>query len=106
MSFGEVEISYETGYRLGSPNASRIGMSSLPNTRLIDLDVRSCHGGQGQALTAKSAHALTHAEYWLTPVLGMDEHTGRTSEETKGYMESNCRRCHDGVMMLDYGVDP
>ena len=20
-------------------------------------------------------------------------------------MESNCRRCHDGVMKLDYGVD-
>ena len=57
-------------------------------------------------MTAKAAHALTHAEYWLTPVLGLDEHTGRTSEETKGYMESNCRRCHDGVVMLDSGVIP
>lgn len=103
--FGEVEIAYETGYRsvlqthphrdvlLGKHPVDRFGCSP-------------CHGGQAQALTAKSAHALTHAEYWLSPVLGLDEHTGRTSEETKGYMESNCRRCHDGVMMLDYGVTP
>ena len=25
----------------------------------------------------------------------------RSSPELRGYMESNCRRCHDGVMMLD-----
>ena len=102
--FGEVEISYETGYR--SVLQTHPHRDVLLDKHPVDrFGCTLCHGGQGQALTAKSAHALTHAEYWLTPVLGMDEHTGRTSEETKGYMESNCRRCHDGVMMLDYGVD-
>ncbi len=103
--FGEVEISYETGYR--SVLQTHPHRDVLLDKHPVDrFGCTLCHGGQGQALTAKSAHALTHAEYWLTPVLGMDEHTDRTSEETKGYMESNCRRCHDGVMMLDYGVDP
>ena len=95
-----VEVAYETGYNpslrthphrdvlLGSHPAERFGCTP-------------CHGGQGQALTSKAAHALTHNEYWLTPVLGLDEHTGRSSPEFRGYMESNCRRCHDGVMMLD-----
>ena len=65
-----------------------------------------CHGGQGQGLTQKAAHALDHKkEFWLTPVLGLDEHTGKVSEELHGYMEANCRRCHDGVMMLD-AVNP
>ena len=103
--FGEVEISYDTGYRsvLQTHPHRDVLLGKHPVDR---FGCTPCHGGQGQALTAKSAHALTHAEYWLTPVLGLDEHTGRTSEETKGYMESNCRRCHDGVMMLDYDVDP
>ena len=103
--FGEVEISYETGYRsvLQTHPHRDVLLAKHPVDR---FGCTPCHGGQGQALTAKAAHALTHAEYWLTPVLGMDEHTGRTSEHTKGYMESNCRRCHDGVMMLDYGVNP
>ena len=103
--FGEVEISYETGYRsvLQTHPHRDVLLAKHPVDR---FGCTPCHGGQGQALTAKAAHALTHAEYWLTPVLGLDEHTGRTSEETKGYMESNCRRCHDGVMMLDYGVNP
>ena len=103
--FGEVEISYETGYRsvLQTHPHRDVLLAKHPVDR---FGCTPCHGGQGQALTAKSAHALTHAEYWLTPVLGLDEHTGRTSEETKGYMESNCRRCHDGVMILDYGVNP
>ena len=103
--FGEVEISYETGYRsvLQTHPHRDVLLAKHPVDR---FGCTPCHGGQGQALTAKSAHALTHAEYWLTPVLGLDEHTGRTSEQTKGYMESNCRRCHDGVMMLDYGVNP
>ena len=103
--FGEVEISYETGYRpvLQTHPHQDVLLDKHPVDR---FGCTPCHGGQGQALTAQAAHALTHAEYWLTPVLGMDEHTGRTSEETKGYMESNCRRCHDGVMMLDYGVNP
>ena len=103
--FGEVEISYETGYRpvLQTHPERDVLLGKHPVDR---FGCTPCHGGQGQALTAKSAHALTHAEYWLTPVLGLDEHTGRTSEETKGYMESNCRRCHDGVMMLDHGVNP
>lgn len=98
--FGEVEIAYETGYRpvLQTHPHRDVLLAKHPVDR---FGCTPCHGGQGQALTAKAAHALTHAEYWLTPVLGMDEHTGRTSEETKGYMESNCRRCHDGVMMLD-----
>lgn len=99
--FGEVEIAYETGYRpvLQTHPHRDVLLAKHPVDR---FGCTPCHGGQGQALTAKAAHALTHAEYWLTPVLGMDEHTGRTSEETQGYMESNCRRCHDGVMMLDY----
>ena len=103
--FGEVEISYDTGYRsvLQTHPHRDVLLAKHPVDR---FGCTPCHGGQGQALTAKAAHALTHAEYWLTPVLGLDEHTGRTSEETEGYMESNCRRCHDGVMMLDYGVDP
>ncbi len=103
--FGEVEISYETGYRpvLQTHPHRDVLLAKHPVDR---FGCTPCHGGQGQALTAKAAHALTHAEYWLTPVLGMDEHTERTSEETKGYMESNCRRCHDGVMMLDYEVKP
>lgn len=98
--FGEVEIAYETGYRpvLQTHPHRDVLLAKHPVDR---FGCTPCHGGQGQALTAKAAHALTHAEYWLTPVLGMDEHEGRTSEETKGYMESNCRRCHDGVMMLD-----
>lgn len=99
--FGEVEISYETGYRsvLQTHPHRDVFLAKHPVDR---FGCTPCHGGQGQALTQDAAHALTHAEYWLTPVLGLDEHTGRTSEETKGYMESNCRRCHDGVMMLDY----
>ena len=103
--FGEVEISYDTGYRsvLQTHPERDVLLGKHPVDR---FGCTPCHGGQGQALTAKSAHALTHAEYWLTPVLGLDEHTGRTSEETKGYMESNCRRCHDGVMMLDSGLIP
>ncbi len=103
--FGEIEISYETGYR--SVLQTHPHLDVLLDKHPVDrFGCTPCHGGQGQALTANAAHALTHAEYWLTPVLGLDEHTGRTSEETKGYMESNCRRCHDGVMMLDYGVNP
>ncbi len=103
--FGEVEISYDTGYRsvLQTHPEQDVLLGKHPVDR---FGCTPCHGGQGQALTAKAAHALTHAEYWLTPVLGLDEHTGRTSEETKGYMESNCRRCHDGVVMLDSGVIP
>ncbi len=103
-AFGEVEIAYKTGYRpvLQTHPERDVLLGKHPVER---FGCTPCHGGQGQALTAKSAHALTHAEYWLSPVLGLDEHTGRKSEETKGYMESNCRRCHDGVMMLDYGVD-
>ncbi len=103
--FGEVEIAYETGYR--SVLQTHPHLDVLLAKHPVDrFGCTPCHGGQGQALTAKDAHALTHAEYWLSSVLGLDEHTGRTSEETKGYMESNCRRCHDGVMMLDYGVNP
>ena len=103
--FGEIEVSYETGYR--SVLQTHPHLDVLLDKHPVDrFGCTPCHGGQGQALTANAAHALTHAEYWLTPVLGLDEHTGRTSEETKGYMESNCRRCHDGVMMLDYGVNP
>ncbi len=103
--FGEVEISYDTNYRsvLQTHPHRDVLLEKHPVDR---FGCTPCHGGQGQALTAKAAHALTHAEYWLSPVLGLDEHTGRTSEDTKGYMESNCRRCHDGVMMLDHGVDP
>ena len=103
--FGEVQISYETGYRsvLQTHPERDVLLGKHPVDR---FGCTPCHGGQGQALTAKAAHALTHAEYWLSPVLGLDEHTGRKSEETKGYMESNCRRCHDGVMMLDYDVIP
>ena len=103
--FGEIEISYETGYRsvLQTHPERDVLLGKHPIDR---FGCTPCHGGQGQALTAKAAHALTHAEYWLSPVLGLDEHTGRKSKETKGYMESNCRRCHDGVMMLDYDVIP
>ena len=103
--FGEVEISYETGYRpvLQTHPEREVLLGKHPVDR---FGCTPCHGGQGQALTAKAAHALTHAEYWLSPVLGLDEHTGRKSKETKGYMESNCRRCHDGVMMLDDDVIP
>ncbi len=103
--FGEIEISYKTGYRsvLQTHPHRDVLLAKHPVEK---FGCTPCHGGQGHGLTAKSAHALTHAEYWLTPVLGLDEKTGRTSKETKGYMESNCRRCHDGVMKLDFGVDP
>ncbi len=103
--FGEVEISYETGYDavLQTHPHRDVLLAKHP---LEKFGCTPCHGGQGHGLTAKSAHALTHAEYWLTPVLGMDKKTGRTSEEKKGYMESNCRRCHDGVMKLDFGLNP
>lgn len=103
--FGEVEISYETGYRsvLQTHPERDVLLAKHPVER---FGCTPCHGGQGHGLTAKSAHALTHSEYWLTPVLGLDEHTGRKSGELKGYMESNCRRCHDGVMKLDFGINP
>ncbi len=103
--FGEVEISYETGYRdvLQTHPERNVLLAKHPVER---FGCTPCHGGQGHGLTAKSAHALTHAEFWLTPVLGMDKDTGMTSKEKKGYMESNCRRCHDGVMKLDFDVDP
>ncbi len=103
--FGEVEISYETGYRsvLQTHPERDVLLGKHPVER---FGCTPCHGGQGHGLTAKSAHALTHSEYWLTPVLGLDEHTGRKSDELKGYMESNCRRCHDGVMQLDHGFIP
>lgn len=104
-AFGEVVISYETDYDavLRTHPHRDVLLAKHPLER---FGCTPCHGGQGHGLTAKSAHALTHAEYWLTPVLGMDEHTGKTSKEKKGYMESNCRRCHDGVMKLDFGTDP
>ena len=95
-----VEIAYETGYNpsLRTHPHLDVLLAKHPAER---FGCTPCHGGQGQALTSKAAHALTHHEYWLTPVLGLDEHTGRSSPELRGYMESNCRRCHDGVMMLD-----
>lgn len=95
-----VEIAYETGYNpsLRTHPYRDVLLAKHPAER---FGCTPCHGGQGQALTSKAAHALTHHEYWLTPVLGLDEHTGRSSPELRGYMESNCRRCHDGVMMLD-----
>ncbi|MDE0638327.1 MAG: c-type cytochrome [Candidatus Poribacteria bacterium] len=110
--FGEVEISYKTDYHgeLQTHPERDVLLAKHPLER---FGCTPCHGGQGHGLTAKAAHALTHAEYWLTPVLGMErveDEKGkvieRTSEEKKGYMESNCRRCHDGVMKLDFGVDP
>ncbi len=96
-----VEITYETGYdsELRTHPHRDVLLAKHPVERFGCV---LCHGGQGQALTQKSAHALTHKEFWLTPVLGLDEHTGKASEEFRGYMQSNCRRCHDGVMMLDY----
>ena len=99
--FAEVEITYETGYDtvLRTHPHRDVLLAKHPVER---FGCTPCHGGQGQALTEKAAHALTHQEYWLTPTLGLDEHTGRSSEELSGYMQSNCRRCHDGVMMLDY----
>ncbi|MCY4402446.1 MAG: c-type cytochrome [Candidatus Poribacteria bacterium] len=102
--FGEVEISYETGYRsvLQTHPHRDVLLAKHPVEK---FGCTPCHGGQGHGLTAKAAHALTHSEYWLTPVLGLDEHTGRKSDELEGYMESNCRRCHDGVMKLDFGVN-
>lgn len=103
--FGDVEISYKTGYRdvLRTHPERDVLLGKHPVER---FGCTPCHGGQGHGLTAKSAHALTHSEFWLTPVLGLDVETGETSEEKKGYMESNCRRCHDGVMQLDFEVDP
>ncbi|MCZ6678778.1 MAG: c-type cytochrome [Candidatus Poribacteria bacterium] len=99
--FAEVEISYETGYDpvLRTHPHRDVLLAKHPAER---FGCTPCHGGQGQALTAKAAHALTHKEYWLTPALGLDEQTGKSSEKLRGYMQSNCRRCHDGVMMLDY----
>ena len=95
-----IEIAYETGYNpsLRTHPHRDVLLGKHPLER---FGCTPCHGGQGQALTSNAAHALTHGEYWLTPVLGLDEHTGRSSPELRGYMESNCRRCHDGVMMLD-----
>ena len=100
-----VEITYETGYDpvLQTHPHRDVLLAKHPVER---FGCTPCHGGQGQGLTEKAAHALDHKkEFWLTPVLGLDEHTGKTSEELHGYMEANCRRCHDGVMMLD-AVNP
>lgn len=100
-----VEIAYETGYDpvLRTHPHRDVLLAKHPIER---FGCTPCHGGQGQGLTQKAAHALDHKkEFWLTPVLGLDEHTGKASEELHGYMESNCRRCHDGVMMLD-AVNP
>ena len=131
IDFGaEIEIEYETGYapELRTHPHQDVLLSIHPVER---FGCTPCHGGQGQALTAQSAHALTHEEFWLTPVLGLDEHTGELSEklaverakgkradghrmaeleeelkekkaELHGYLYSNCRRCHNEVMMLDY----
>ncbi|MYE89473.1 c-type cytochrome, partial [Candidatus Poribacteria bacterium] len=96
-----VEIEYETGYDpvLRTHPHRDVLLGKHPVER---FGCTPCHGGQGQGLTQKAAHALDHKkEFWLTPVLGLDEHTGKASEELHGYMESNCRRCHDGVMVLD-----
>ena len=96
-----VEIAYETGYDsvLRTHPHRDVLLGKHPVER---FGCTPCHGGQGQGLTEIAAHALDHKkEFWLTPVLGLDEHTGKASEELHGYMESNCRRCHDGVMMLD-----
>ena len=100
-----VEVAYETGYDpvLRTHPHRDVLLAKHPVER---FGCTPCHGGQGQGLTEKAAHALDHKkEFWLTPVLGLDEHTGKASEESRGYMESNCRRCHDGVMMLD-AVNP
>ena len=100
--FSEVEISYETGYRpvLRTHPHRDVLLAKHPVEK---FGCTLCHGGQGQALTKESAHALKHEEeFWLTPVLGMDEHTGNVTDELRGYMQSNCRRCHAEVMMLDY----
>ena len=96
-----VEIAYETGYDsvLQTHPHQDVLLAKHPVDRFGCIP---CHGGQGQGLTEKAAHALDHKkEYWLTPVLGLDEHTGKATEELSGYMQSNCRRCHDGVMVLD-----
>ena len=68
--FGEIEISYETGYQpvLQTHPHRDVLLAKHPVDR---FGCTPCHGGQGQALTAKAAHALTHAEYWLTPALGI-----------------------------------
>lgn len=103
VEFGaEIEVSYETGYAtvLRTHPHREVLLGKHPVDRFGCVP---CHGGQGQALTVASAHALDHKkEYWLTPVLGLDEHTGKSSDELRGYMETNCRRCHSEVMMLDY----
>lgn len=96
-----VEIAYETGYDpvLRTHPHRDVLLGKHPGER---FGCTPCHGGQGQGLTQVAAHALDHKkEYWLTPVLGLDEHTGKATEELHGYMESNCQRCHDGVMVLD-----
>ncbi len=98
---GEVKISYETGYgpALWTHPHRDVLLAKHPVEK---FGCTPCHGGQGQALTAKSAHAVSHEEHWLTPVLGLDEHGGQSTDELRGYMQSNCRRCHTEVMMLDY----
>ena len=103
VEFGaEIEVSYETDYDtvLRTHPHREVLLGKHPVKRFGCVP---CHGGQGQALTVVSAHALDHKkEYWLTPVLGLDEHTGKSSDEHRGYMETNCRRCHSEVMMLDH----
>ena len=103
VEFGaEIEVSYETDYDtvLRTHPHREVLLGKHPVKRFGCVP---CHGGQGQALTVASAHALDHKkEYWLTPVLGLDEHTGKSSDEHRGYMETNCRRCHSEVMMLDH----
>ncbi len=135
VDFGaEVEIEYETGYDavLRTHPHRDVLLGNHPVER---FGCTPCHGGQGQALTAQSAHALTHEEFWLTPVLGLDEHTselserlsrerkkGKRADEHKiaglekeleekrsnlhGYLYTNCRRCHNEVMMLDFPSPP
>ncbi len=135
VDFGaEIEIEYETGYDavLRTHPHRDVLLGNHPVER---FGCTPCHGGQGQALTVQSAHALTHEEFWLTPVLGLDEHTSELSErlsrerkkgkradahkiadleneleekqsELHGYLYTSCRRCHNEVMMLDFPPPP
>ena len=66
----EVEIQYETGYDAVLRTHPYRDVL-LGNHPVEKFGCTPCHGGQGQALTAKSAHALTHAEFWLDPRLGI-----------------------------------
>lgn len=52
-----------------------------------------CHGGQGQAVDERSAHA-TMVEHWEQPLLGTDLANTYLVHDKEALLEINCNQCH------------